>query len=129
MKYAYTILYVPDVSAALAFYEEAFGLERRFLTDAADYGELDTGATALAFAAEELARSNGVPFRPARADDTAPAVELAFVVDDVAAAQARAVDAGASAVTEPVQKPWGQTVAYVRDIHGVLIELCTAMGG
>jgi hypothetical protein len=31
-------------------------------------------------------------------------------------------------VVEPVSKPWGQTVAYVRDLDGFLVELCTAMG-
>jgi hypothetical protein len=25
-------------------------------------------------------------------------------------------------------KPWGQTVAYLRDINGVLVELATPMG-
>lgn len=29
---------------------------------------------------------------------------------------------------EPFEKPWGQTVGYVRDINGVLIELCSPMG-
>ena len=29
----------------------------------------------------------------------------------------------------PVTKPWGQTVAYVRDGDGVLVELCSAFGG
>jgi uncharacterized glyoxalase superfamily protein PhnB len=40
----------------------------------------------------------------------------------------RAVAAGAALVTPPAQKPWGQTVAHVRDLNGVLIEICTPMG-
>jgi hypothetical protein len=28
-------------------------------------------------------------------------------------------------VAEPEAKPWGQTVGYLRDLDGVLIELCT----
>jgi lactoylglutathione lyase len=28
----------------------------------------------------------------------------------------------------PTKKPWGQTVAYVRDLDGHLVELCTPMG-
>jgi lactoylglutathione lyase len=51
-----------------------------------------------------------------------------LVVRDVHAAVARAVDAGASHVVEPMVKPWGQTLAYVRDDTGFLVELCTAMG-
>ena len=31
MKLAYTIIYVPDVPASLAFCEAAFGLTRKFL--------------------------------------------------------------------------------------------------
>ncbi len=49
-----TILYVPDVPAAMAFYEQAFGLEKLFLHDAGDYGEMNTGATKLAFSSLEL---------------------------------------------------------------------------
>ena len=54
MKFAYTIVYVPDVSASLAFFEKAFGFTRRFLHESGTYGELDTGETTLAFAAHSL---------------------------------------------------------------------------
>ena len=47
----------------------------------------------------------------------------------MAAAYARAVEAGAAPLAEPAVKPWGQTVAYVRDPDGVLVELGTATGG
>ena len=39
----------------------------------------------------------------------------------------RAVKAGATAVSEPAAKPWGQTVAYLRDKDGHLVELCTPL--
>ncbi len=58
MKFGYTIVYVPDVAASLAFFEKAFGLERRFLHESGTYGELATGETALAFAAHELGDMN-----------------------------------------------------------------------
>jgi hypothetical protein len=29
----------------------------------------------------------------------------------------------------PVHKPWGQVVSYVRCPDGVLVELCTPVGG
>ena len=35
--------------------------------------------------------------------------------------------AGATAEAAPETKPWGQTVAYVRDNRGFLVELCTPM--
>jgi lactoylglutathione lyase len=38
------------------------------------------------------------------------------------------MQAGAIIAEEPKQKPWGQTVAYLRDIDGFLIEICTPIG-
>ena len=127
MRFGYTILYVRDVERTVGFYERAFGLTRSFV-HASGYGELETGATRLAFAAFELARSNGTEFAEPRPDAPAPAVEVAFVTDDVPAAVERAVAAGAVLVSPPRAKPWGQVVAYVRDEDGFLIELCTPVG-
>lgn len=126
MKFAYTILYVDDVPRSVAFYETAFGLERRFLHESGDFGEMETGGTALAFSSRSLMSTLGK--NPARADFRAPNSEIAFTTDDVAAAVDRAVKAGAVLVQLPEQMPWGQTVAYVADINGALVELCTPMG-
>jgi uncharacterized glyoxalase superfamily protein PhnB len=126
----YVILYVNDVSAALSFYEEAFGLARRFFHDdnGKAYGELETGATRLAFASLELAKMHLKQEIVAAAPDRAPlGVEIALVTSDVPALYARAVKAGATAVNEPAAKPWGQTVAYLRDKAGHLVELCTPL--
>ena len=56
---------------------------------------------------------------------SAPTSEIALVTDDVAAAVARAVEAGARLVQEATAMPWGQTIAYVGDLNGFLVELCT----
>lgn len=58
MKFGYMIIYVPDVAASLQFFSSAFGLSIRFLHESATYGELETGETVLAFAADELAAMN-----------------------------------------------------------------------
>jgi uncharacterized glyoxalase superfamily protein PhnB len=126
----YVILYVKDVSASLAFYEEAFGLSRRFYNDdnGKAYGELETGAARLAFASLELAKAQLNQEVTAASPNKAPlGVEIALVTPDVPALYARAVKAGAMAVSEPVTKPWGQTVAYLRDNAGHLVELCTPL--
>ena len=52
-------------------------------------------------------------------------VEVALVTADVPGLYLRAVKAGAISVSEPATKPWGQTVAYVRDNAGHLVEICT----
>jgi lactoylglutathione lyase len=125
MRLAYVIFYVPDVEATVAFYEKAFGLKRRFV-DESGYGELETGATSLGFASESLMESNHVRFRPSRPGDSqASAAEIAFIVDDPSAAFDRAVSVGASPVMKASRKPWGQTVAYIRDVNEFVVELCT----
>jgi uncharacterized glyoxalase superfamily protein PhnB len=183
LRFGYTIAYVPDVEAALGFYERAFGLPRRYITPDGTFGELEGGETALAFAALTLGEANfpgGV--RPNDSDDTPAAFEIALVTgtclrmnhrrlgaigecetrtqgapvlvvrgrqrtqdraaergqaaerfflrqvpDNVPQAFARAIEAGARALAEPQQKPWGQTVAFVRDPYGLVVELCTPM--
>ncbi len=129
MQLGYTILYVADVPATLSFYERAFGLKQRFLHESGLYGEMETGATTLAFAGEAMAAMNGAEIRPNRADAPAAGFELAFVTGDPPAAYAVALAAGAVAVAPPVAKPWGQVVAYVRDLNGCLVEICSPMPG
>ncbi len=94
----------------------------------ADYGELDTGATVLAFAANEFSRQiTPVPFDAADLSKPAPPIEIGFVTEDVEANYRRALAAGAINVKKPEQKPWGQTVGYLRDLHGFLIEICSPL--
>lgn len=128
MKLAYTILYVPDVARALAFYETAFGLETRFLHESGHYAEMETGATALAFASYDMARAN-LPNGFRESDPTAAPgnVEIVFTTSDVQAAFEVAVEAGAASLVQPQTKPWGQTVGYLRDPEGNLIELASPM--
>lgn len=126
MQLGYTILYVDDVPAALAHYEAAFGLATRFLHESNTYGELETGVTTLAFAARELLAQQGkATASPVRGQ---PSFEIALTTDDVPAALARAVAAGATLVQEAKAMPWGQVVGYVDDRHGFRVEVCTPMG-
>lgn len=128
IKFSYTILYVQDVPQAVAFYEQAFGLQSRFIHESHQYAEMETGATALAFAANELAQSNLPAGFQVNSRAALPAgIEIGLVSDDVPTAFAQAVAAGAIAVTAPKVKPWGQTVAYVRDLDGILVEICSPM--
>lgn len=126
MKLGYVIAYVPDVAKSLTFFSQAFGFEQRFLHESGTYGELDTGGTTLAFAAHELGDAN-FPGGHVHASASAKplGMELAIVTADVAAAHERAVQFGATELSGPVRKPWGQTVSYVRSPDGVLIEICT----
>ena len=129
INYAYTILYVQNVSETLAFYKTAFGFEQKFITPEKDYGELVSGQTTIAFASLELANSNLKEGYLASTPTQKPfGIELAFTSDQVVELMAKAVAAGAIKVADVVTKPWGQQVGYVRDINGFLIELCSPIG-
>lgn len=126
MKLGYTILYVADVAKSLAFYGAAFGLKTRFLHESGDFGELATGETTLAFCSRRLLVELGkTPITP---DPLAASSEIALLTDDVPAAYALALQAGARAIQAPERMSWGQTVAYVADQDGFLVELCTPVG-
>lgn len=125
MIFRYTILYVEDVPATLGFYEQAFGLTRAFVHETNDFAELATGETRLAFCSTRLLEQMGKKVS-GRAPDV-PSSEIAFETDDVAAALARAVAAGAELVQGVEDMPWGQTTAYVRAPEGTFIEICTAV--
>ena len=128
-RLGWVIVYVPDVAAAIDFHERAFGLSRRFVADDQSYGELDTGSTTLAFASEALGDSHhDGGFRRASNGEQPGNVEICLVFDDVPAAFEHALSAGATDLAAPAAKPWGQTVAYVRDPFGTLIELASPLG-
>jgi lactoylglutathione lyase len=112
MKFRYTILYVEDVADTMAFYGSAFGFKTRMLHESGDYGELDTGATVLAFSSRRLMRELGKS--PAEADPQRPVFEVALETDDVAGAVARAVAAGASSIREPAEMPWARRLPMSR---------------
>jgi len=126
----YVILYVKDVAASLSFYEKAFGLTRRFFHDdnGKAYGELETGAARLSFCSlEQVKEALNQPVTIADPKEAPLGFEIALVTADVPALYARAVSSGATAIKKPSVKPWGQTVAYLRDQDGHLVELCTPL--
>ncbi|MDF2189718.1 VOC family protein [Paraflavitalea sp. CAU 1676] len=129
VQFGYTILYVQDVTKSIEFYEKAFGFERKFIAPGNEYGELNTGTTTLSFASIVLASSNLKDgFLESKLANKPFAIEIGFVTDDVEQTLKVAENAGATIIQPPAQKPWGQTVAYARDIDGFLIEVCTPMG-
>ena len=130
MTLGYVLLYVEDVLKSVKFYEDAFGLKQKFVAPSedgagSDYAEMDTGGTTLGFVSHALAGSHGFSYEPTKASGRPAAVEVAFLTHDVQAAFQRAVEAGCEPMAEPSTKPWGQTVCWVRDRDGFLVEICT----
>lgn len=129
MKLGYTILYVPDVTAAVEFYERAFGLQRRYIHESGQYAEMETGSTALGFASETMAEGNDLAIRPNTPHDVAAGIEICLVTNTPEDAYAHAVAEGAAPVKPVEMKPWGQKVSYVRDLNGCLVEICSPVPG
>lgn len=123
LKFKYTILYVENVIDTIAFFENAFGFKRAMLHESGDYGELDTGSTTLSFSSIKLMTNIGK--NPGRANIKQPTFEIAFETNDVPSALKKALSAGATLIQDTEDMPWGQTTAYVSDMNGFLIELCT----
>ncbi|MET0946043.1 MAG: VOC family protein [Flavobacterium sp.] len=128
VKFGYTILYVENVEESIVFYENVFGFSRKFIAPGNDYGELITGETTLSFASKKLAGENLKDgFVESNLDNKPFAIEIGFITDDVPELVQKATSFGAVLMKEPTQKPWGQVVAYVRDLDGFLVEICTEM--
>lgn len=126
MKYAYTILYVENVEKTISFYEKAFGFQKKFITPDADYGELLSGETTIAFALNSIGNSNFKKgFKAISLNEKPAGVEMAFTTETIEIDFKKAIDAGAIEYESIEQKPWGQKVGYLRDINGFLIEVCT----
>ena len=122
MKYAYTILYVENITETIEFYEKAFGFRRKFITPENDYGELVSGETTIAFASIELGNSNFKNGFERITNSKKPfGVELVFTTENIEADFQNTLDSGATEFEPLTVKPWGQKVGYIRDINGFLI--------
>lgn len=127
MKLRYTLVYVDNVEATMTFYAKAFGLEKGFLHESGQYGEMITGETKLGFVHHSTAASHGFSYQKISPKNEPAGVEIGFVAEDVESAYARAIGAGAISASPPSKKSWGQIVSYVRDCNGFLVEICSAI--
>ena len=115
MKFGYALFYVDDVEKTMNFYYDAFGLTKGFLHESGQYGEMVTGETKIGFVGHAVASLNGFDYQKINLSEKPIPFEIAFVTQDVSAAYQKAIAAGASALSSPASKPWGQVVSYVKD--------------
>ena len=91
--------------------------------------ELATGDTLLAFVSEEFLRDanllGGAQIVYSRRGEPLIGAQIALVTQNLDADWSRAIEAGATILMEPELKPWGQTVGYLQDLNGVIVELQT----
>jgi lactoylglutathione lyase len=108
------------------FYERAVGGACDHADDDGSYAELRLGSVVLGLVDVSHA-SRHFPGEFSRHELTEPsaAFELYIEVEDVAEALARAIAAGATQLSDPTERPWGQQSVFLRDPDGVIIELAS----
>lgn len=123
MPLGHIILYVPDVAAAMEFYETAFGFKKLHEDRATGLVDMISGKMIVSFLSEAAAKAQGHPFTPLRADTPPPGVELVLERVEVLPTYIRALLAGAVPIEEPALNALGQMAAVVRDLNGVMVEI------
>ncbi len=117
----YVVVIISDLEKSLHFYTKILGLPLHHVAPNGKFAELDTGVTHVALYTRE-AMSDTLGHEIQAPDKAHPGFELGFKVEDVDAAYAEAVAAGAQEAVVPTTKFWGQRTAYVYDPDGHLIE-------
>lgn len=126
VKFGYTIIYVPDVVKTIEFYEKAFSFKRKFITPDNTYGEIKSGDTTISFMSNDYAKQIILnEFIESNPSNKPLGAEISFLTEDIDQTIKQAVEAGATLFVNTVRKPWGQYIAYLRDINGFLIQLYT----
>jgi lactoylglutathione lyase len=86
------------------------------------------GEITLSFVSINLANSNLKDgFTESNLANKPFGIEIGFTTDNVEDTVRAAIKASGIIIENPKTKPWGQVVAYLRDIDGFLIEICTVM--
>jgi uncharacterized glyoxalase superfamily protein PhnB len=124
MKFSHITLLVSDVPEAIAFYERAFGFKQRFIHESGLFAEMEMEGASLHFAASKAVKANlSKGFQENNPSSLPAGIEVCLETDNVAEAFAKAIEAGATAYAEPKVMFWGQTIAYIRDLDGILIQI------
>lgn len=125
MRRVHTILYVRDQAASRDFYRTV--LEREPTLDVPGMTEIEMSpGHVLGLMPEHgITRLLGDAVDPSRLRGAGRA-ELYVVVDDVDAAHARALRAGAVELAPAALRDWGDVVAYSADRDGYVIAFASA---
>jgi lactoylglutathione lyase len=120
------MIYVANVPKTVRFYQQAVGATCDHAHDDGSYAELRLGPIVVAVVEADFARRHFPgEFRRHEPSDKPAALEIYIEVEKLDEAIARALDAGATQLGEPTERPWGQRSVFLRDVDGVVIELAS----
>jgi catechol 2,3-dioxygenase-like lactoylglutathione lyase family enzyme len=122
MGAAHFVLFVTDPSRASAFWRATLGFAPRLDVPGMTEFELAPGAVLGLMPVAGVERLFQREIRP-DPGSAHPVAELYLLVDDPAAAWARAVAAGGKAVSAIQPRPWGHEAGYLRDPDGHLFAV------
>ena len=118
-KFAFIKLIVGDLAAQQRFYEQAFGFTEQGRFETADFDEVILGQDGVDVTLMLLCYTDGRPLPDARAHGP-----TGFATDDIEAAHAACLAAGATAKGPVLVVEGGIKVALLDDPEGHEIELC-----
>jgi lactoylglutathione lyase len=127
LSLAYVTFLARDVAALADFYVAGLGLEEVASSRDERYREVRGGGCMIGFATQSVRPALNLP----EVDPVGTRSVLTFDVGSVAAiagAIDRAVRAGAELVREPLDTPFGQHQAALRDPEGNIFRLSAAVG-
>ncbi len=127
LQLSHMIYYVENVQKSIDFFTTALGIPIHFAHESGCYVELKTGETKLAFVKEEFVEETFPQGFYKSSTSTPLGCAPTLTTRDLEQVFEQCLKYGAEEVCPPTKKPWGQTVAYIRDPNGVLIELATPM--
>ncbi|MCG8336511.1 MAG: VOC family protein [Proteobacteria bacterium] len=125
MKFGSPCLFVKDVQQTIAFYIDAFGLDKKFYDPDFDFGIVMAGDAEIGIASHEAGNRMMPEKYPQPESGNPQGVELAFYSENVEDDYTKAIKAGAKPLASPYDTPWGQKVAYVESIEGTIIGICS----
>jgi lactoylglutathione lyase len=124
------MMYVSDVRKAVRFYERAAGAVCDHVHADGSYAELRLGSMTVGVVEADYAeRHFPGEFRRHDPLDDPAAFEIYLEVDDLDEAIAQALAAGATQMSAPTERPWGQRNVFLRDRDGVVIEFASPQNG
>ena len=116
------IIYVADVPKTVVFYETTFSLEQQFIHDKRSLCQDENRWHDTRFC-WQWSQPNDWAGDHTEWSPTGRGQLESLLGHRQREAFQNAVTRGCDWVTPPTQKPWGQTVCYVRDVNSCLVEM------